>query len=71
MANFVAQANIAHGPQQVNYGKPTGELEKANQEKELLEQQHGERLDFGAPETAVGSDSQMEAVGAVNGTADG
>ena len=74
---FVRQANIAHGPQQVNNGvKPefpdqyaharahTGEIQ--NQPNELLEQTHGKRLDPRTTGPAIGTNSPMETVGAVN-----
>lgn len=63
---FVRQANIAHGPQQVNNGV-AAEAPRAgiseNQPNKILEQQHGERLDFGAAGAASGIDSTLEAVG--------
>jgi hypothetical protein len=46
---FVRQANIANGPQQVNNevdGLHKREIE--NRQPELLEAEHGERLDIGA-----------------------
>lgn len=65
------QANIAQGHQQVNNGqvdKPeTSHAETKKQQNELLEDQHGERLDFGAQRAPETSDTAMEAVGAVNG----
>ncbi len=67
LAGYVGQANIAHGPQQVNNGPINKVVDEQNQENELLEHQDGERLDFGETRTAVGDDSAMEAVGAVNG----
>lgn len=66
---FVKQANVAHGPQQVNYGaaaEPSRARETENPPSKLLEQQHGERLDTGTPRTSVGADSSLEAVGAVH-----
>jgi hypothetical protein len=68
---FVRQANIAHGPQQVNNGavqpgEPSRAWEAENLQNKLLEAQNGERLDFGAPGAAGGADSQMETVGAVH-----
>jgi hypothetical protein len=63
---FVKQANIAH-TQQVNNGAPAGISRPvragagAGAEKltsapnKLLEQTHGERLDFGAPGKAAGA----------------
>ena len=68
---FVQQANIAHGPQQVNNGavqpgEPSRAREAENPQNKLLEAQNGERLDFGAPGAAGGADSQMETLGAVH-----
>jgi hypothetical protein len=47
---FVRQANIAHGPQQVNNGlaepgEPSRAGKTKNQQNKLLEVQSGERLD--------------------------
>ena len=69
---FAKQANIANGPQQVNNGAPpaldtpaparTGNsTEQAN---ELLESDHGERLDTRAASTASGTHPAMETVAA-------
>lgn len=76
---FVKQANIANN-QQVNNGPQSpGELvdqyaqahagarEIQNQPNELLEVQHGKRLDTGTAGQTIGGDKTMEAVGAVNG----
>jgi hypothetical protein len=52
--------NVAHN-QQVNIG-PRAE-ENENAPNELLEQNHGERLDFGAQGTAVEDDAEMATVG--------
>lgn len=68
---FVRQANVAHGPQQVNNGGQPAEIsrvrETENPPNKLLEQQHGERLDGGAAQAAVGADPAMAAVEAVHG----
>lgn len=71
---FVRQANIAHGPQQVNNvgaadASRAGKSE--NQPNKVLEHQHGERLDFGTEGAAGSSDSTLETVGAVNRPQDG
>ena len=70
--SFVQQANIAHGPQQVNNGgqgfSDTSTRAPAHAEKteaaqnELLEHQHGNYLDTGAQGTAGGADTHLEAV---------
>jgi len=63
---FIAQqANIAHGPQQVNNGEPPRTREVQSEQSKLLEQTHGERLDTGAAGQAIGSDSAMATVGAI------
>jgi len=67
---FVKQANVAHGPQQVNNGPPSEPPSRAreseNPPNELLEHTHGERLDFGTPKAAVGADSALATVGEVH-----
>jgi len=65
---FVRQANIAHGPQQVNNGAVSASRaeESVNQPSKVLEHEHGERLDSRAAGAAGGTDSPLEAVGAVN-----
>ncbi len=71
-ATFVRQANIAHGPQQVNNGPPAPEPSRAgesqNEPNRLLEQQHGERLDTLPAQAASSSDPAMAALAEVHGT---
>ncbi|KXU90176.1 hypothetical protein CI15_07110 [Paraburkholderia monticola] len=76
---FVRQANIANGPQQVNNqstrggGTPSGYARAENPGKstnELLEADHGERMDLGAADAAGGENSRMETVGKVDGAGD-
>lgn len=66
---FVRQANIAHGPQQVN-NAPAGDAPRARESEiepnELLEVTDGNRLDAGATTTAIGADSDVEAVGTID-----
>lgn len=67
------QANIAHGPQQVNNGPlPAQEASRAresqNESNRLLEQKYGERLDTHAAGAASGADPAMAPVGEVHGT---
>jgi hypothetical protein len=67
---FVRQANIAHGPQQVNNGTvQPGEASRAreteNRPNELLEAKNGESVDAGTTGTTSSADSPMETVGAV------
>ena len=68
---FVRQANIAHGPQQVNNGSThSGEPSRAgkteSQQNKLLEAQSGERLEFGKAGAARETDSSLEAVAALH-----
>jgi hypothetical protein len=66
---YARQANIAHGPQQVNNGvlgpstgsRPGGKTESVN--PELLRANDGERLDTGTASTAGRGDSALETVG--------
>ncbi len=72
---FVRQANIAHGPQQVNNGAgfphplragahAHGETEIV--QNELLGGDHGERLDTGTAGAAGRANQKLEAVGKIN-----
>ena len=68
---FVRQANIAAGPQQINNSMaPAGEVSRAREteilQNKLLEVQPGKRLDIGTAGAAVGTDPQLEAVGAID-----
>ena len=70
---FVRQANIAHGPQQVNNGSaalaaPLASPKSENAQNKLLELQSGERLDFRTTRAAGAAYSQLEAVDAIHGT---
>ena len=68
--SFVQQANIAHGPQQVNNAGSQGthlpahaHAEKTEAaQNELLEHQHGNYLDTGAQGQAGRADRKLEAV---------
>lgn len=80
---FLKQANIAHGPQQVNnnivpqyqqpriddHGNSASSLKNFKTEQNELLNAHEEidRLDTGAAGKAVSNDPAMDAVGAVNG----
>lgn len=73
---FVQQANIAHGPQQVNNGTAqSGEASRAreteNQQSKLLEGQHGERLDTRTARATGGTNPPLETMGAINRAKDG
>lgn len=67
---FVRQANIAHGPQQVN-NVPSPAASRARESEiapnELLEGTDGKRLDLGAPSAAGSADSPLETMGAIDG----
>jgi hypothetical protein len=75
---FVKQANIAHGPQQVNNGAvPAPEApspareEPKNEQPQLLEHQpHEQWLDTRAPQTTGASNQALAPVGAIDGTQD-
>jgi len=73
---FVRQANVAHGPQQINNARqpaqdqPSRARESESPPNKLLEQQHGERLDPGKAQTTVGTDSPMATLDRIHGAAD-
>ena len=60
------QANIAHGPQQVNNGEPRAR-ESANPANELLEHRDGERLERGASSLTGSADPALVPVAQVDG----
>jgi hypothetical protein len=65
---FAKQANIAHGPQQVNNHAAPSLAHAAQTPKpptELLEHDHGQRLDTGTAGAASGSYQTVETVGKV------
>lgn len=66
---FAKQANIAHGPQQVNNGQPvTRAEENQNAQTELSRLSHEAKqsLDSGTSATAIRSNPALEAVGALH-----
>ena len=66
---FAKQANIAHGPQQVNNGiaQPVARTEeKTIEQSELLEHDHGQRLDTGTTGAASRTDPAMATVEAIH-----
>lgn len=68
---FVSQANIAHGPQQVNNGNIAPRAENIeNRSNELLEVNNGERLDTGTAGAASGLDTNLETMGTVDRTSE-
>jgi hypothetical protein len=75
-AVFARQANIAHGPQQVNNGVPAPAARKRAparhpqlEQNELLEPRDGNRLDTGTAGAAGASGAAMATVGALDGPA--
>lgn len=73
---FVKQANIAHGPQQINNGAEVpGTYARAEQNEsapnQLLEASDGERLDFGAQGTPSATHPDLEALVEVDRSAYG
>ena len=73
---YVRQANIAHGPQQVNNGPPPPSdspraRENPNLQNKLLEQKDGERLDPRATGTPSGADPHLATVGKIDRPEDG
>ena len=70
---FIRQANVAHGPQQVNNGSPPpGATPRARETEsrrsELLEQSNGERLDPGTAGAASEADPAMATLEEGDGT---
>lgn len=68
---YVNQANIAHGPQQVNNTQSSANQaprarENENLQNELLEVKHGERLDSGTKGTASRRDPEVATLGEVD-----
>lgn len=66
---FVRQANIAHGPQQVNNGGPEAKSRAENPENQpnkLLEDRYGQGLDSQTARAAGGVDPSLETVGTVH-----
>ena len=70
---FVRQANIAHGPQQVNNENSTRTPARPRENEiapsKLLEASNGERLDTGTASAAGAVNPELETVGAVDRTA--
>ncbi|MDA1326278.1 MAG: hypothetical protein O3C34_16230, partial [Proteobacteria bacterium] len=75
MVGYVRQANISHGHQQVNNApSPASDTshtrENANLQNKLLEENDGERLDFGAAGTAGQANPAMAPLGKGDRTKD-
>ncbi len=71
MMGYVRQANIAHGPQQVNNAASTASdtprpRENADLQSKLLEENYGERLDIGEAGVADGANPEMAPLGEVH-----
>ncbi len=71
MVGYVRQANIAHGPQQVNNAPSTTSedpraRENPNLQNKLLEEKDGEQLDTGTTGTASRTDPAMATLGTVD-----
>ncbi len=71
MMGYVRQANIAHGPQQVNNapslaGDTSRTRENADLQSKLLEENYGERLDIGEAGAADGANPEMAPLGEVH-----
>ncbi len=69
---YVGQANIAHGPQQINNAsaepdRASRAKEKSNLKNKLLEENDGERLDFGTTSTPGQVDPAMATMAEVDG----
>jgi hypothetical protein len=70
---YVRQANISHGPQQVNNTTPDDEpraRENQIQQNKLMEQKDGERLDIGTTGKAGKADPAMATLGEIDGAED-
>ncbi len=75
MMGYVRQANIAHGPQQVNNAAstandPSRPRENASLQSKLLEENSGERLDIGAAGAAGRANPAMAPLGQGHRTTD-
>jgi hypothetical protein len=67
---YAKQANIAHGPQQVNNGFPPAHAEQTEiRPTKLLEADDAQRLDTRAPGTTGAANQEVETVGALDRTA--
>ncbi len=75
MMGYVRQANIAHGPQQVNNAAstasdPSRPRENADLQSKLLEENSGERLDIGATGASGRANPAMAPLGKGDRTKD-
>jgi len=67
---FAKQANIAHGPQQVNNGIPLARAGNSKSEPNKLLEAYGERLDARTSDSAGASDQNLAPVGTVHRSED-
>ena len=65
---YVKQANIAHGPQQVNNAYDSGSEGNGNKQSKVMEKKDGEWVDTGASSPAVSDDSAMAAMEKIDRT---
>lgn len=65
---YAKQANLANGPQQVNNGVDSASRPRKTRKapNELLEHDHGERLDTRATSEASGPDPELASVGCID-----
>jgi len=69
---YARQANIANGPQQVNNSAAAPRAsDPASPPNELLETEHGKRLEPGTTGQTISGHSALETVGSIDGAADG
>lgn len=64
IAGYVGQANVAHGPQQVNKGSRARKTDTP--QNKLLEAKDGERLDTRTASASVGTDPSMATFGEID-----
>ncbi len=65
---YVKQANIAHGPQQVNNTYDSSSEGNGNKQNKVMEKKDGEWVDTGASRPAVSDDPAMAAVEEIDRT---
>jgi hypothetical protein len=65
---YVKQANIAHGPQQVNNTYDSSSEGNGNKLNKVMEKKDGEWVDTGASRPAVSDDPAMAAVEEIDRT---
>jgi hypothetical protein len=63
---FAKQANIAHGPQQVNNSLALARVGESESAPNKVLEAHGERLDGGTADAAIAGDQALATVGTVH-----